>query len=237
MNHLITICARGGSKGLPKKNIKELNGVPLIGYSINQAFELTDILGNATIALSTDSDEIKSVAKRFGLMSDYNRPHILASDTAGKISVIRDLLNDSEERFQRRFDMIIDLDVSSPLRTCEEIKDAYSKILSDPNALNIFSVSPAEKNPYFNMVEVNPKGYAELVKKSTALSRQKAPLVYDMNASFYIYRREFFDLNLTSAITDYSLIYPMNHICFDIDEQIDFDIMEYLLSHGKIGGL
>ena len=93
MNILITICARGGSKGIPGKNIKLLAGKPLIGYSIELANKfITHYEGK--LALSTDDHEIKKIAEKFGLITDYNRPNYLASDKAGKIDVINELLND-----------------------------------------------------------------------------------------------------------------------------------------------
>src|SRR5690606_8284461 len=101
-------------------------------------------------------------------------------------------------------------------------------------ALNIFSVSKSHKNPYFNVVELKEDGFCKLVKQSEIKSRQAAPLVYDMNASFYIYRKAFFDKNLKSAITQKSLIFLMNHTCFDIDERLDFEIMEFLFSQNKL---
>ena len=88
-NLLITICARGGSKGIPGKNIKPLNGKPLIGYSIDLAKQVQSEYGNVTIALSTDSEEIICVAAKCGLYTDYKRPDYLASDTVGKIDAIR----------------------------------------------------------------------------------------------------------------------------------------------------
>ena len=85
MNILVTICARGGSKGIPGKNIKPINGLPLIGYTINVANQFKEHFKSVEIALSTDSEEIISVAESCGLKSDYRRPDYLANDTIGKI--------------------------------------------------------------------------------------------------------------------------------------------------------
>ena len=107
---------------------------------------------------------------------------------------------------------------------------------NDEKALNIFSVSPPQRNPYFNMVEKKENGYFHLVKREMDfMSRQSAPIVYDMNASFYIYKRRFFSLQLQSSITDFSLVYEMKHICFDLDEPVDFMFMEYLMKTKKLG--
>ena len=228
MKILITICARGGSKGIPGKNIKPLNGRPLIAYSIEIANKIINILGGQ-LALSTDSDEIKRVAMEYGLTTTYTRPESMAGDNAGKIEVIGDLLKYTEAEAKCEFDYIIDLDVTSPLRTSHDIEEAFEKLKNKKEAVNIFSVSPASRNPYFNMVEVNEDGFAEVVKKIGAIkSRQAAPVVYDMNASFYIYRSKFFKEGYTTSTTNKSLLYVMKHQCFDIDHPIDFTIMEIM---------
>lgn len=234
MNILITICARGGSKGIPGKNIKLLNGLPLLSYSINTAQKFLNIR-EADISLSTDSEEIRKVAQDFGLKTYYLRPESLSTDSAGKIAVIYDLLIYEEKVTQKKYDFIIDLDVTSPLRTPEDIGNALLKLENSPAAYNIFSVSPANRNPYFNMVEINEDGYCRLVKHGTTYkSRQEAPAVYELNASFYIYRREFFAEGFNSAITNRSLIWKMPHICFDLDHPLDFEFLSFLIEKNKL---
>ncbi len=240
MNILITICARGGSKGIPGKNIRPLAGKPLIGYTIDASRKFSESISSSgnivDIELSTDSAEITAVADACGLHSSYIRPDSLAGDTVGKIDAIADILRHSESIHNRRFDFVVDLDVTSPLRTTSDICEAFSMLQADHKAINIFSVSPASRNPYFNMVERQPDGYYRQVKPLTSavMSRQTAPVVYDMNASFYIYRREFFDLGLRGAITPRSLVYVMQHLCFDLDHPVDFDFLQYLMESGKL---
>ncbi len=234
MNVLITICARGGSKGVPKKNIKKLNGVPLICYTIKHANQFSELYSNVDVALSTDNEEIKKVASENGLKTTYTRPEFLAGDTVGKIDVIDHIVDHEEKKRNKKYDYILDLDVSSPMRTTEDLEQAFTMFQENKKALNIFSVSKPHKNPYFNVVELKDDGFCRLVKKSDSKSRQLAPQVYDMNASFYIYRKAFFDKKLRSAITDKSLMFVMDHVCFDIDEPIDFEIMEFLLSQNKL---
>jgi len=232
---LITICARGGSKGIPGKNIKIIDGKPLIAYTIRHAKKFAEIF-SVDIGLSTDSSEIKNIALKYGLETSYLRKSGLASDTAGKLDTIADLLYYEERRRNKNYDFILDLDVTSPLRTFEDIKNAFILLKEDHNALNIFSVSNANRNPYFNMVEKKENDYFSTVKSvSNFLSRQSAPEVFDMNASFYIYRREYFEQGLKTAISNRSLIYKMDHICFDLDEQIDFVFMEYLIKNNMLG--
>lgn len=234
MSILVTICGRGGSKGIPGKNIREIAGKPLIAYSIEHAKKITAAFDNVDVTLSTDDLKIKSVAEMYGLHTKYVRPEALAGDTVGKIDVLRDILLYEEESGNKKYDFLLDLDITSPLRTMDDITNAMNKLIGVDEAYNIFSVSRPHKNPYFNIVEQKNDGYCSLVKHSDSLSRQSAPKVYDMNASFYIYRRSFFDAGFRSAITDKSLFYLMEHLCFDLDEPLDFDFLEYLITNGKL---
>jgi CMP-N,N'-diacetyllegionaminic acid synthase len=229
-NILVTICARGGSKGVPKKNIKNLCGFPLMYYTIKIAKEfLKDKRG--VIVLSTDCEEIKKVAKEYGLKSDYFRPAKLATDYVGKIDVIKDVLMFEERKTDVSFDLILDLDITSPLRTLSDLNNSLKILQNDKEALNIFSVSKSKKNPYFNMVEKKGTYYNKVKEISNIKTRQSAPVVYDMNASFYFYTRKFFNEKFDTVFTNKSLIYELMHECFDIDEPIDFIIMEYLLKN------
>lgn len=229
MDILVAICARGGSKGIPGKNIKMLNGKPLIAYTIKTAFEFAEEY-RAEVELSTDDEKILKTAENFGLVTEYKRPQKLATDEAGKIDVLKHLLQYKEKKKGKRYDLVLDLDVTSPLRTLEDLKKALKKLNRRKNALNIFSVSPADRNPYFNMVEEKDNGYVQIVKdEGDFKSRQKAPVVYDMNASFYFYRRGFFEEDYSVSTTDRSLAYVVPHVCFDLDHQIDFLFMEFLL--------
>ena len=229
MKTLITICARGGSKGIPGKNIRQMNGFPLISYSIKVAMQYAE-KHNSDIALSTDSIEIKEVANKFGLVTDYIRPDYLASDIAGKMDVIIDILKYQESNKNILYDYILDLDITSPLRTLMDLEEAFNKLVGSEDALNIFSVSPSNRNPYFNMVEETGNGYVKIVKTgATIKSRQQAPQVYDMNASFYFYKRAFFYKGYKTAICDRSLVYLVPHLCFDLDHPHDFTIMEIML--------
>lgn len=230
-NIFISICARGGSKGIPGKNIKSINGKPLISYTIESAKEFAR-KHSADLGLSTDSELIRNVAAEYGLLTSYVRPKLLATDTAGKIGAIHDLLEFHEKTFRKKYDFILDMDITSPLRTQEDLEKAFSELVDNKEALNIFSVNSAARNPYFNMVEESSDGYVKLVKDSGKIkSRQVAPQVYDMNASFYFFRRSFFSEGYETSITAKSLAYVMNHLCFDLDEPHDFVIMDLMMSH------
>ena len=235
MKVLITICARGGSKGIPKKNIVKIGGDVLIAHTIKFAQNILKNL-NTTIALSTDDKEIKKIAEQFGLFTDYKRPASLSEDNTSKVLTIHHLLNYYELTMDATFDYILDLDVSSPIRNKSDIEEAFDIFKLDIEAQSLFSVNPSKRNPYYNIVERKKNGYFDIIKKpkGSLKGRQMAPKTYDMNASFYWYRRSFFDLQLETPITNKSLIYEMKHLCFDLDYEEDLDYMKYLIKKGKI---
>jgi CMP-N,N'-diacetyllegionaminic acid synthase len=158
----------------------------------------------------------------------------LATDEAGKLAAIRDLIRYEEEKGNVRYDYILDLDISSPLRNLNDLESAFGIIHEDEHALNLFSVNPANRNPYFNMVEQQHNGYYGLIKKGDSLTRQSAPKVYDLNASFYFYRRSFFDSEIP-VVNQFSMIYVMPHLCFDLDHEVDFKFMEFLIENNQLG--
>ncbi|WP_313264712.1 acylneuraminate cytidylyltransferase family protein [Sphingobacterium sp.] len=236
MRGLITICARGGSKGIPGKNIKLINGKALIAYSCEVAVAFA-ANRDIDIVLSTDSTEIKTVVRSLGydnIDTSYERPDFLANDTSGKLDVIVDVKTYFERKNDLKYDFIIDLDVTSPLRSVIDLNCAMDLLFKNEAALNIFSVSPANRNPYFNMVEEKEDGFYGLCKTGQFLTRQSAPKVYDMNASFYIFKKAFFDQGYKTVISDRTLICELPHVCFDLDHPIDFEFMSYLLENKKL---
>lgn len=233
-NILLIIAARGGSKGVPDKNIREIGGLPLIVYSIKQAKEW----GRAAhIICSTDSEHIAKIAAQYGAEIPFMRPLELAGDTVGKIDVIRHALKQMESMTGEEYKIVVDLDVTSPVRKIADIEGAFQLFIKK-KPKSLFSVVPARKNPYFNMVEENVEGYAELVKKSSKmiLRRQDASKVYDMNASIYFYDRDYLlDEKTQSAISDRSLVWIMaDNSAVDIDTENDFQFVEYLMKKGLI---
>lgn len=224
---LCTICARAGSKGVKNKNIKELCGKPLIAYSIEQA-RLCELFSH--IVLSTDSDEIARIGQKFGAEVFFKRSDELSNDSAGKVPVIRDALLKSQEHFGKKFDYIIDLDVSSPLRLVSDIKEAFGYFQAK-NYDNLISVSPSRKNPYFNIVELDDKANAVLSKplENHILSRQSAPKTYDANGSIYIWKNEAL-LSGDSVFLANTGIYVMSEEnSYDIDSELDFLFVEFLM--------
>lgn len=221
---IITICARGGSVGVPGKNIRMLCGKPLIGWTISQALES----GVADrIFVSTDSEEIAAVARDCGAQVPFLRPAELATSTAGKVPVIQHLVNWVEAN-HGAVERIIDLDPTSPLREVADIQACAG--LLDAETDVVITAYEADKNPYFNMVEHKDNGFYERVCKpaSEALGRQSAPRVYSMNASIYAWHRH----TLSSSLWDFPRI--RLHVMprersIDIDHPIDFDLVELLM--------
>lgn len=232
-NILVTILARGGSKGIPGKNIRPVGGKPLIAYTISAAKKFA-ARHEADVILSTDSDQIIATAEEWGLPTDYRRPAYLADDHCGKVDAIKDAVEHMERKRGHRYDYIVDLDVSSPMRTQEDIEACLEKIAGDSEALTIFSVSPCRRNPYFNMVERKPDGYFREVCEAKFNSRQQSPEVFDINGSVYVYRREALDTDHPRAVSPRTLVYPMDHLCFDLDEMEDYDRLQYMVETGKI---
>ena len=233
MNILITICARGGSKGIPGKNIKLVGNRPLLAYTADIARKFAD-KHDAKVILSSDSAEILNVGRDCGLDSEYTRPDYLANDTCGKPDAIKDALVWAEKKYDTVFDYIIDLDVTSPIRTLNDVENCLALLDGDKDALTVFSVNPCARNPYFNMVEQGPDGYYKVVLGGRYTTRQSAPKVYDMNASIYVYRRDALMCDNPRAVTPKSLVYVMDHICFDLDEPADYDYLSYLIDTGRV---
>jgi CMP-N,N'-diacetyllegionaminic acid synthase len=234
MEILITLCARGGSKGIPGKNIRMLNGTPLIAITIGHALKFAEIY-SAKISLSTDDLVIKQVAEKYGLKTQYIRPLKLSGDEVGKLETIKDLLDYEEGISSEKYEYILDLDITSPLRNINDLISAFELLRNNVDSVNLFSVSYASRNPYFNMVEKKDNGFYGLVKNGNFLTRQSTPIVYELNASFYFYKRFFFEQEDLKTISERSMIYLMPHICFDLDHPYDFDFMEFLLQNDKLG--
>lgn len=234
MKRLCTICARGGSKGVKGKNIRPLAGKPLIAHSIEQA--RASGLFDA-IAVSSDSQEILAIADRYGADHLVRRPDALATDTAAKLPVIRHCVAHVEQLLGRRFDTLVDLDATSPLRSQQDIAGAVA-LLETSDAGNVLTAMPARRSPYFNLVEIDADGAVTLAKPlPTAVARrQDAPKCYDMNASIYVWRRAvLFDApSLFNA--DTRLFVMPEERSIDIDSELDFQFVAFLMAHAAADG-
>ena len=226
-NILCTICARGGSKGVKNKNIKKLNGKPLIAYTIEQA-KASGLFEH--IVISTDSDDIANVAKQYGAEVFFKRSEEMASDTAGKLDVIKDAFIRSEDYYSRIFDYLIDLDATAPLRNLQDIINSFNQFKENNND-NLITAMPSRRSPYFNLVEQDKNGKVYLSKKldGAIVRRQDAPKSYDMNASIYIWKRDII-LNESSLFLEKTGLYVMpEERSIDIDNELDFKFVEFLM--------
>ncbi len=231
-NILCTICARGGSKGVKNKNIRPLLGKPLIAHTIKQALKW----GKAKhVIVSTDSQIIADIARDNGAEVPFIRPSKLATDNAPKLLSIRHALVECERLNNEKYDIVVDLDATSPLRHIEDL-DNCLKLFIEKKAKTLFSVVRAHRNPYFNMVERKKNGFVKLCKKLPAniVRRQDAPEVFDMNASIYFFRRGFLiNPSHLMPFSDKTAVYVMSEFsAYDVDREIDFKFIESLLKEG-----
>lgn len=227
MINLCSIGMRAGSKGVKNKNLKLLNGRPLMAYAIEQAQD-SKLFDH--IVVSTDSEEIQKKAIELGAESWFLRPKRMATDTAGKLPVIQHTVKESEKFFGVTYDVIVDLDVTAPLRSSEDIVLAYEQLL-EQDADNLISVCEARKNPYFNMVEiVDEKPELVKVQKKRPVRRQDAPVVYDMNAALFMWQKRAI-IDYENLISHNTLLYEMPAArSIDIDSQTDWDFVEFMMN-------
>lgn len=226
---LATICCRGGSKGVPGKNIKLLNGKPLIAYTIETAKQSSLI---NDLIISTDSLEIADVAKSFDANVPFIRPADLASDTASKWPVFIHAVETYEQLTGNTVDYLVDLDVTVPLKRPADIDGAIRMALDDLQTDVVITGYEPERNPYFNMMEIGRDGFATIVKKGSKpiVRRQDAPKVYSLTPAAYVVKKSaLYQYNHWSNARCKIFEIPRER-AVDIDTEIDFKIVEFLIS-------
>lgn len=183
-SYLYLIPARGGSKGIPGKNIKPLAGVPLIGHTIRQALAIADA---EDVVVSTDDPAIARVAVAEGASVPFMRAAELATDTASSRSVIIDAL-DRMEKIGRHYDAVVLLQPTSPLRTPDDIRraiDTFERSTERPDMA--VTVCEARTNPYYSAFERDDEGYLRISKGDGRYTRrQDAPKVWEFNGAVYV---------------------------------------------------
>lgn len=216
------IFARGGSKGLPGKNIKPLGGIPLIGHSISLAQQLNAV---DKVFVSTDSDEIAAVAESFSA-EVIKRPQELASDTASEWLAWQHAINFLHSRGES-FEVFLSLPTTSPLRGKEDVEKCLTEL--DDQTDMVVTVTPAARSPYFNMLIRSEDGCSEVVIRNDSIRRrQDAPTVYDMTTVAYVSRPGFILENSgVFAGKVKSVIVPKER-AVDIDDEFDFMVAETL---------
>ena len=181
MKVLVVIPARGGSKGIPRKNIKAFAGKPLIYYTIDTA---RAIVPDEDICVSTDDDEIIQVVEDYGLKVPFKRPGELATDTAGTYEVLLHALDFYEKR-EKHYDVVVLLQTTSPFRRANQVSEALSIYREDVDM--VVSVKECSANPYYCVFEENEEGFLRICKGGGGIfRRQDAPKVYEYNGAIYI---------------------------------------------------
>lgn len=228
ITRICTICARGGSKGVPGKNIHPVGGKPLIAWSVEQARQSGLF---ALIAVSSDSEEIRQAGLAAGADLAIIRPPEMATDTAGKVPAIAHALRAAEAHLGRAADVEVDLAVTSPLRLVEDITGAVA-LQRATSATSVITGSPARCSPYFSLVEERPDGTIGLAKEPAQpiLRRQDAPACYDMNGSIYVWARDRFLADPRVLYPDTRLFEMPDERSVDIDTPLDLKIVELLLA-------
>ena len=225
MNILVIIPARGGSKGIPHKNVKELNGKPLICYSIDVARQLTT---DENICVSTDDDVIIKVVEDYGLKVHFKRPAELATDNAGTNGVLLHALEFYEKQ-GRKYDVVVLLQPTSPFREAKSLKEAVSLYTSDVDM--VVSVKEPATNPYYNSFEEGAEGLLVISKgDGTIERRQDAPKVWEFNGSIYVInstRLKEVGLSKLNRIRKY-VMDDLHSI--DLDSMLDWYMAEKVIS-------
>lgn len=224
MKPLIIIPARGGSKGVPGKNIKLLSGKPLIHYTIEAAKELFE---NDLICITTDDQKIYDIALESGLKIPFLRPKELASDTAGSYEVLLHAV-DFYEKQGYFADTIILLQPTSPFRTSLQIQEALK--LYHQNIDMVVSVKETKANPYYILFEENEKGFLQKSKQAQFTRRQDCPKVWEVNGAIYIINVASLKKQTIGAF-ERSIKYEMDEFSsHDIDTLFDWKLAELLIT-------
>jgi len=221
------ICARGGSKGVPRKNVRPLAGLPLIAHTIRcaQACSVFD-----RVVVSTDDEEIAEVARQYGAEVPFMRPAHLAQDRSAKWPVFQHLVETLEQMDGQKIDVVADLDTGVPLRRPADIEACIEQLLTT-EAEVVVTAYEADRNPYFNMVELDAAGYASISKTpaTPVVSRQQAPLVYSLSPAVYAIRCDILWKYEHWAGSKFQICPMPRERAIDIDSELDFRLVEYLM--------
>ena len=226
------VFARGGSKGVPRKNIRPLAGKPLIGHAIETGLASQYI---ERMVVSTDDEEIAAVARRYGADVPFMRPPELATDKAPEWKAWQHAIRAVQDESSGDFDIFVCLPATAPLRAVEDVDACIETLLADSTVDLVITVSPAHHNPYFNMIVLDENRSARLVMEAAGVTngpiarRQDAPVVYDQTTVCYAARPEFV-LNSTRQFDGRvrAVVVPPDR-ALDIDTELDFQFAEFLL--------
>ncbi len=239
MNILFTACGRAGSKGLKNKNLKNMLGTPLLYYTLS----VIDLYArekraedNIIVCVNSDSKELLELACRQRFLPVYpiERCAELSGDRVAKALVIKDCLEKAAGHFNVKPDIVVDLDITSPIRTVQDVSGAIEMKRSGRDFDIVFSAVPSRRSPYFNMVIRNEEDDRySLVVPSGFTARQSVPKTYDMNASIYVYESRFLSERSAPRLFDgkNTIIKMRDTAVLDIDSEEDFELMEVIVRH------
>ena len=223
-NFLCTICVRKNSKEIKNKNFKKFLNSNLTNITIAQSKKIKIF---DKIVLSTDLTKNK-LKKLIKVDLTIHRPKKFANNVVSKLEAIKHAHLMSEKYFKKKFDYIVDLDVTSPLRKVKDIENCIKLFIKNKNSSNLITGALSKKNPFFNQTRVT-NGKAYPVIKSKIKSRQQVKDIFDLNAAIYIWRRKYL-INCKSVFMNNTTFYKMPYErSIDIDSKLDFKIVEFLL--------
>ena len=230
LNILFTICGRAGSKGIKNKNLRIFCGKPLVYFSISviDLYLQKHPEVNADCVVNSDSMELIELVERNQRIhfEEIIREESLSGDSVGKIDVS---LEKMQKRTGQHYNIVVDLDITSPLRTVRDLEDVI-EIHTEKAADVTTTAAPARRNPYFNQVKKVERGYKKVID-SNYTARQQAPRIFDLNASIYAYNPNY--LNSGKGVLDgYCEIVEMADTgVLDLDHESDFELMEVIAAH------
>lgn len=238
MDILFTLCGRAGSKGVKGKNARDFMDIPLCWYSmagislyINQHTTADD---HIDIVLNTDSEDLIRLVEsvRELPVHVFRRDESLAGDKIPKVAVILDCLMRAEKTFKENYDIVVDLDITSPLRKVEDIKKVIDRIVVRPEVDVVYSVVPSRRNPYFNMVKEENGFFCKAIP-SNFTTRQDAPVFYDMNASIYAYSPNALKEKEQATFFNYNCdaVCMQDTGVLDIDSEEDYEFMQVIAKY------
>jgi len=218
------ITARSGSKGIRDKNIRELNGKPLIAYTIESALQSHYI---DEVMVSTDSDVYADIAKKFGAVVPFLRSNRNSEDMSKSVDVLLEVLDEYEKR-EKYFDNIVMLQPTSPLRTYKNLNEAFD-LFYEKNADSVVSVCECEHNPLLSGILPDDWSLFEFIKSENNLRRQELQKFYRLNGAIYISK--------VTALKEIRSFYGENSYAYimkqresiDIDTELDFEYADFLL--------
>ncbi len=228
MKTMFLIPARGGSKGIPRKNIKLLNGKPLIHYAIEAALEVAD--DPSDICLSTEDQEIIAVAEQAGIEVPFVRPCELARDDSGSYEVILHAL-DFYQHKGVQYDRVVLLQPTSPFRTASHIQEALKLYQEDCEM--VVSVHPAKSNPYFAMFTEGTDGFLHKLLPDCFTRRQDCPQVYEYNGAIYVMNASVLRQKPLNSFTKCRKYVMPAHASVDLDTPEDWEFCEFLMEKRK----